>query len=150
MKKICFLLFIFMLAGACSTIPVINPQKDMEFILSAFNEKQTDFLITQTAIPFLIDSEIILQKSDIVYYWESMVQIGPLEGYKIGPLTKLNTEDSYLYSDSLEVKLFFQKYLPKQAYLAVIESYQGMFHMIIAYDKNNMPHIFGIRGPEHE
>lgn len=148
-KNTCFL-FLFLLLGACSTLPPVDPQNDVENIIAAVNEKNLDYLISCSSGPFLVDREILLRTDDIQFYWDSIGQLALFDGYKISQVTKIATEDFYLYFDALEVHMFFQKYLQEKNFLAIIESPMGLFRMLLGYNGKGDLKIIGLRGPDNE
>ncbi|MDA3949450.1 MAG: hypothetical protein PF508_09495 [Spirochaeta sp.] len=102
-----------------------------------------------SARPFLFDGEIIILESDLQMMWTNLRDVGftfdaaTIE--ELGPVT----DTTYLqFADTMDVRVWFQKYAAEDAALARVSTSHGTFLIITGDRLKRLPYIFGFTGPQ--
>jgi len=101
-----------------------------------------------SAVPFLLDQEIVVLPQDVAAFWDTIAAVGfqvtepALEtGEPVGP-------DSYkLFYDSFEVRTYFKKYLKPNARLLTLSVHGGQRLLLLVRDRFGRRTVYGFKGP---
>lgn len=163
MKKSFFLFFILLLTTSlffsCASNPYSRWESSGEKVIELVNSGGDKALAAITASPFLFDKEIIILENDISAIWRNIYTAG----FRFEDISELESveilEDQYiLFGDTMEVKTWFEKYLPKKPSLLKIRSEKGLFYIILGEKvrvkgsetggvSGSYPAIYGFTGP---
>ena len=122
----------------------------MERLLLELNRAPVDRLMELSARPFLLDGEIIVLESDLEMMWTNLREVGFTFDAptlrELGPVTE-NTWRRF--GDTMDVRVWFEKYTAEDAGLAEVRTTHGTF-LIITGDRvpGHLPMIFGFTGPQ--
>jgi hypothetical protein len=142
-------LLILILAASCTTVPVSQRDNRVETLITELNTADIDRLMELSARPFLFDGEIIILESDLQMMWTNLRDVGftfdaaTIE--ELGPVT----DTTYLqFADTMDVRVWFQKYAAEDAALARVSTSHGTFLIITGDRLKRLPYIFGFTGPQ--
>jgi len=145
-------LLVILLAASCTTVPVSQRDNRVERLIEELNTADMDRLMELSARPFLLDGEIIVLESDLQMMWTNLRDAGftfrsaTLED--LGPVTDTTYRS---FADTMDVRVWFEKYAAEDAALARISTSHGTF-LIVTGDKvgrfRGLPQIFGFTGPQ--
>lgn len=163
MKNPFFLFFTLLLTASlffsCASAPYSRWESSAEKVIELVNSGGDKALAAITASPFLFDKEIIILENDISAIWRNIYEAG----FRFEDISDLESveilADQYvLIGDSMEVKTWFEKYLPEKPSLVKIISEKGLFYMILGGKvkikkseaggiSGSYPAIYGFTGP---
>ena len=148
MKKLPFLFVLAVLLASCASIQRSKDEGNVERISELINDGQVDRLTAMTEVPFLLDQEIIVLKTDMATFWSTIVEVGykveepTLEqGVMVGP------ESYKRFYESMEVETFFKKYLEKRSRLLELKTNTGQRILLLVTDTMFTRTIHGFKGP---
>jgi hypothetical protein len=133
-------------AVSCPSLVVVN-EKEVDKVVSLINAGNADQLEKLTALPFLLDGEIIALPGDAGVLWRNLKAAGiTLQGMKLVRLTPAR-EDSYkLFADTWEVSVFFKKYVPANGMIAEIASDSGRYLLLLGgYALDGYARVIGLK-----
>lgn len=133
---------------SCATMTRRPGQPDIKRIVGAVNRGDAQMLSETSAVPFLLDGEMLSIDADVSRLWLNLTEAG----FKFGnaAIVAINEigEDGYkLFADSMEVKVFFAKYVERSAVLAEVDTEAGKFLLLVSPAKNGKAMIRGMKGP---
>ncbi len=135
--------------ASCATVPVAQREGRVEGLLEELNTAGVDRLMELSARPFLLDGEIIVLESDLTMMWTNLREVGftfdaaTIE--ELGPVT----ETTYLaFADTMDVRVWFDRYAAEDAGLARVRTSHGVFLIVTGDRQGRLPRIFGFTGPE--
>lgn len=134
--------------SGCATIggPGIDVSA-VEKIIFDVNQGDFEELIRLSMVPFVFDREIIMRESDVVLLWTGLTNGGfNLPGGKVTGTEKLSPESYTVFSESWEMKVFFEKYVPKQAYIAYVSADGRRTAFLLGKSADGTARIYGIGG----
>jgi len=138
---------ILFLLAACATVPYAARPDNVMRVIDQFNAGNSTSLAASTQLPFLFNGEIIELSSDAETMWSNLVKSGiKITGAKIIQDVPATPETYALFADSMEVKAFFGKYLPKGTMYVRVSFDGGSFAMLLDGAKKGYPVIVGIKG----
>jgi hypothetical protein len=130
---------------ACPTFTVTEDEAAK--VIALINAGDADTLASITAVPFLLDGEIIALEGDALILWKNLKEAGvTMNNARIESLTALREDDWQKFSSSWEVSVFFKKYVPKGTKLAEIDSDSGKFLLLLDGKKLGRASIIGLKG----
>ncbi len=137
----CFFLFF-----SCSSMP--PKESHVERIAALINDGNAEKLIDLSQTPFLFDGEIILMGDDVKTLWNNLkkadFRMPRARILKIEPVGETGYKK---FSDSMEVRVYFKKYLSKKPVIAQIETDSGRYYLLLSGRKGIYPLIYGFKGP---
>ena len=140
---ICFALF------SCATLATQEELVEREAVslVSALNEGNSRTVERKIMHPFLLDTEIILQEQDIKTFWQDYIETGiSLGNPEIISVKKVESADYKEFGESMDIKIFFKKYLPPVCYLVKIKSANRLYTFLISPGTDVLPAFYGYKG----
>lgn len=137
-------------AASCQTAPVAQRDGRVERLLIELNRASVDRLMELSARPFLLDGEIILLESDLEMMWTNLHEVGfTFEAPTLRTLGPVDGSTWRRFGDSMDVRVWFERYAAEDAGLAEVQTSHGTF-LIVTGDRvpGHLPKIFGFTGPE--
>src|SRR4030042_2067366 len=114
-------LLLILLLTSCATFEVTEDEAAR--VIALINKGDVETLTAITAVPFLLDGEIIALDGDALILWKNLKEAGvTMNNAKIVSLAPLREDDWAPFSSSWAVSVFFKKYVPKNTKPAGIES----------------------------
>jgi hypothetical protein len=159
-KTVLLLISVGIIAGllSCTTYSMKKTSSDKVIVL--VNTKNSALLSEITSLPFLFDQEIIVLKKDSSMIWQNINNAGfNFEGIIGTESIPVSSKDYLLFGNTMEVKTWFEKYLPKKASLVKMNCKKGLYYMILGAKKKvktdsgenkDYPAICGFTGPVKE
>jgi hypothetical protein len=148
------------LAGAASVVAVILlascaslqrswDQGNVETVARLINDGQADKLAAMSAVPFLVDGEIVTLKTDIATFWSGIVKAGfKVEGAALVQAAPFSPDSYKQFANTMEVKTFFAQYVKKEARLLELgTSTSGKKVVLIFGDSWFKKTLYGFKGP---
>lgn len=82
-----------------------------------------DDLLQHSAVPFIVDGEILYRAQDVLFFWTSLRAADfDLQNYGTRAVGPVDLSGIRIFSDSFEMKVFFQKQVPEGTKLATIQA----------------------------
>ena len=150
MKKLlcgpgCLALLVVLAISACATFEVT--EEEAAKVIALINKGDVQTLASITAVPFLLDGEIIALEGDALILWTNLKKAGvAMKNASIVSLSPLREDDWQRFSSSWEVNVFFKKYVPQDTKLAEIECDDGRFLLLLDGRTKKHASIVGIKG----
>lgn len=150
--------FLFLLAGlflallsSCTSVPYSMWKSSANKVVTLVNSDGSAYLAELTKSPFLFDREIIILERDIEMIWKNIDDAGFVfqKGYEVESVP-LSPGDYSYFGDTMEVRTWFEKYLPEKASLVKIQAPNGLYYFIlggrkwIRIEEEASPVSFGI------
>ena len=134
------------LLASCSTIPFAQRPQNAMRIIDLFNSGNIQALDSDSQIPFLFNGEIVELKEDVNVMWTNMIKSGlKIENPQVTSARAIGPESYKQFADSMQVRVFFQKYLPKGAAIVHVTFKGGSFDLLLDGAKKGFPVVIGIR-----
>lgn len=137
-----------LLLGGCASLQRSRDEGSMERISALINEGRAEQLAAMSALPFLLDQEIVVLRRDVDSFWAAAIEAGyrieepALEsGEKIGP------ESYSQFYDSFEVRTYFKKYLSKNTRMLTLLTNTGQRVSLLVALAPGGRTIHGFKGP---
>ena len=147
MKKSLIVLSVFLIITACVTFVV--EEDEVLAIIELINGAKVDELTNICQTPFLLDGEIIALADDVKTLWANLKSVGfKINKPEVMEITPVTDDTAKLFSDSWEVSVFFEKYVPENSVVAKIKSENGTFLLLLDGEIMGFAQILGFKGPE--
>src|SRR5271169_4642147 len=102
------------LLSSCASMQHSWDQGNVQAVARLINEGQADKLAAMSAVPFLVDGEIVTLKPDIASFWSGIVKAGfKVEDATLVQAASLSPESYVQFASTMEVKTFFAQYVKK-------------------------------------
>jgi hypothetical protein len=146
MKKIIIPLICMIALASCVTFEV--DEDEVTKIIKLINKGDSEKLAKITQTPFLLDAEIIALEDDAALYWKNLTQAKfSLVNAQLVDIIPVEEGTHKLFSESWEVEVFFNKYVPPHSVVAEIKADNGGFLLLLDGEKKGYAQILGIKGP---
>jgi hypothetical protein len=137
------------LAGCASLQPAARFERSADHVIELINSGRAADLASSSAVPFLLDGEILLLRSDVADFWRGVAG----SGFKIGPqptlhAVALDDRSFERFASTMEVRTFFSKYVSRQGSLVVVETGRSRILLLLDRGKWGRTLIVGFRGPD--
>jgi len=150
-KSILLLLLVIpavLFISSCATIRAVPRKGPVGNLMDLINSGNTEMIGKVTQIPMLIDGEIVSRKDDARTFWAQVNKAGfKLKTGENFVLKPLNPATHLFFGDTMEVKTFFNKYVPKTAITVEAEGTGGRYVFLLSGRTGKYPYIFGFTGP---
>ena len=159
MRKTALLLILTgIMAGLFSCTTYSQKKSSSDKIIDLVNTKNTILLSGVTSLPFLFDREIIVLEKDSNMIWQNINNAGfSFEEIIATESIPVSSKDYLFFGNTMEVKTWFEKYLPKKASLVKVKCKNGLYYMILGGKKKlktaggkDYPALCGFTGPVKE
>ena len=159
-KTILLFLLAWVVLGLLSCTTYSMKKTSSDKVINLVNTKNSIVLSEITSLPFLFDKEIIVLGKESSIIWQNISNAGfSFEEIIDAESISVSAKDYLFFGNTMEVKTWFEKYLPKKASLVKINCKNGLYYMILggkkkAADssgaKKDYPAICGFTGPVKE
>jgi hypothetical protein len=140
---------VFLFAASCATVPVSQRDNRVEKLIAELNTADIDRVMELSARPFLFDGEIIILESDLRTMWTNLREAGfTFDAATVTELGPTSDTTYQSFADSMEVRVWFEKYAAEDAALATVDTSYGTFLIVTGDRLKRLPYIFGFTGPE--
>ncbi len=137
------------LLASCASFQHSRDQANVETVARLINEGQADKLAAMSAVPFLVDGEIVTLKPDIVSFWTGIVKAGfKVEGAILVQAAPFAPDSYRQFADTMEVKTFFAQYVKKGARILELGTSQSGKKILLIFDDSGFKKtLYGFKGP---
>jgi len=131
---------------SCATVPIAENEKSVEKVVDLFNRGETEKLSDLSQKPFLFDGEIILMQQDLDIFYGNLTNAGfVIDDYSIASLDRVDDDTYKNFAETMEVEVFFNKYIESSAVVATIKAKNGTFLLLLDGRKGLYPLIHGFK-----
>lgn len=141
-------LMVVVFLSSCATVKSVPRPRAVERLMELVNSGDSEMVSSLTNNPMIVDGEIVQRETDIQNFWDLVAKarfaVNTGEDYyseKVGPETYL------IFGDTMEVRTFFDKYVPKTAVTVTVDGKAGQYVFLLSGRKGRYPYIFGFTGP---
>ena len=132
--------------GACASGPVPQKEEKVFDLIKAINSGEAAAKELAEA-PFLFDGEIVLLQNHLSILWKNLY----MAGFRMHDAAIVRNhflkEDSWReFGDTMEVRVFFQKYLDQNTSLVEVKARGGNYIFLLNKEVNGYPRIQGFKG----
>jgi len=150
MKKFFRTAFLFgtlaFLFPSCASVTFIQKEEDVLALVGLINRGDIVTLSALSSVPFLFDREILTMNQDPGILWSNLAAAGfSLPGAVVVKIDRVDEKTSTLFDDSMEVRVFFSKYVPDTARFAVLEAEGTSAILILDGKREGYPKILGMK-----
>jgi hypothetical protein len=146
MKKILIPLICLIVISSCVTFEV--DEDEVTKVIKLINKGDSEKLAKITQTPFLLDAEIIALEDDAALFWNNLAEAEfSLANPELVDIIPVEEGTYKLFSESWEVEVFFQKYVPENSVVAEIKTDNGSILLLLDGEKKGCAQILGIKGP---
>jgi len=142
-------ILVALFAASCATVPVSQRDGRVEALLTELNTADVDRLMELSARPFLLDGEIIALEGDLRTLWTNLRGVGfafdAATIVDLGPVTDTTYRE---FGDTMDVRVWFQRYTAEDAGLARVRTTHGTFLIVTGDRDGRTPRIYGFTGPQ--
>ena len=139
--------FITLFAVSCVSVP--QREGRVEALLEELNTAGIDRLVELSATPFLLDGEIIALEQDVRTMWTNLRDVGfTFASASIQELGPVTDQTYLLFADTMDARVWFDRYAAEDAGLARVDTSHGSFLIVTGSRVGRVPMIFGFTGPE--
>ncbi len=140
--------FLILLVAGCATFNPVDEERGLASLIALIDRGDAAALAELTNVPFLFDAEILLVKQDAETLWTNAAKSGfTIEDPRVTVIEPADASYAKLFSDSMETSVFFNKYLPKRAVFARVESDSGAYLFVLGERVKGIPTITAFKGP---
>jgi hypothetical protein len=147
-KRSLELLALVLLLSSCATLQRSRDQSGMLTVARLIESGQTVTLAHLSAVPFLLDQEILLLPADVATFWTGIVAAGyRLEGPELDRGSALHPDSYREFRDSMDVRTFFKKYVKGGTRLLELHTRDGRRFLLLYRSTLFSKQIVGFKGP---
>ena len=148
MKKLFALGPALLLLLSCATFQRARDESQVSMIARLLNTGQADTLVAQSAVPFLLDQELLVLPKDVAFFWQGIIRAGyRFEGPELERGVLAGPESYREFRDSMEVRTFFKKYVKKGTRLLELRTSDGRTVLLLVRSTPFSRRIYGFKGP---
>ncbi|MFO8063663.1 MAG: hypothetical protein ACQETQ_09720 [Spirochaetota bacterium] len=142
------LIALIVLISSCATAPVAQRENRIMGLVDRLNGESLVRVMEVTSVPFVLDREILSLERDVETMWSNMREAGFfLLNAEIDEIIPVH-EDSYRrFGDTMDMRVFFEKYIPEDATLVRISSDNGDFLFLLGDKFWGVPRMYAMKGP---
>jgi hypothetical protein len=134
--------------SSCASIQRAQDQGRVGQIADLINAGSAEKLAAMSAVPFLLDQEIVPLRQDIESFWKDAVKAGfKVEGPALEKGTPITAESYRVFADTMEAKTFFSKYVKKGARVLELSTSSGRRIILLVRDTLFSRTLYGFKGP---
>ncbi len=135
-----------LLLASCSTIPFAQRPKNAMRVVELFNAGDVQSLDNISQVPFLFNGEIVELPEDVNTIWTNLTKSGiKLTDAQVADAQAIGPDSYKQFADTMQVRVFFQKYLPKGSALVHLTFSGGSFDLLLDGAHRGYPVVIGIK-----
>ncbi len=147
MKRLFLALACVVSLGSCATFLQPSGEAESARLAERVNTGTAETLAGQSASPFLLDQEIVPIKADVATFWKALKDSGIRLSGTREPSLKVSAEAYRAFAETFETKVFFKKYVPKDARIVILAAPAGKKVLLLVADELFATRIYGFKGP---
>lgn len=139
-------ILLIVLAG-CVT-PPSQREGAVERLIRRLNDGTPAERVELSALPFVLDREIIIQERDLERLWSNLDEAGfALTGAEVVSLDYGHEALYQAFAETMDMEVYFGDYAPEDVSVARVEAAEGSFLLILGGRDRAAPVLHGIKGP---
>lgn len=147
-SKAALVLLAVLAFAACETVPVAQRERRIEILLDRLNERDVDYAIEVSRVPFVFDQEIIALSGDVETLWTNLHDVGfSFAGHRVRDIRPVNSGSYREFGNTMDMEVYFDKYLAEDGTIVHIETDYGRFLILVGDRRRGLPQLFGMKGP---
>lgn len=136
------------LAAGCATAPYMPAERKVDKLVALIDSGGVAGVKGLATAPFLLDGEILLRQADVDAAWSNFAAAKlSLGSPKLASISRIGNDSSAFFGTTIDVRVFFKKYLDKDSVLVALDSGQGRYYLILNREVSGYPRIQGFTGP---
>jgi hypothetical protein len=148
MKKLILIACAVVCLASCATIQAPREAGDAARAADLINTGRADALASSSAVPFMVDQEILMIKADIAGFWQAVAKSGLRISRAPGSAAAAaGPASAAAFADTFEARTFFKKYVPPAAKLVTFVTSTGKKVILLVKDEMFGSTIYGFKGP---
>jgi hypothetical protein len=137
-----------LLFAGCKTTPVAQRDRAVDRLIETINSGNVEEITELSQTPFVLDRELLMLESDVQTMWERLYGAGfSLEGAEVESVNPADSESYRTFSPSMEMRVYFRKYLADDGTVVRVASDQGTFVLLVGGRQFFTPELYGLKGP---
>lgn len=137
-----------LLLSSCASIQRAQDTGRVGRIAALINAGESEKLAAMSAVPFLLDQEIIPLRADMALFWRDVVRAGfRVEGPALERGSPVSAESYRAFADTLEAKAYFSRYVKKGARVLELTTAGGARIILLVRDTLFSRTLYGFKGP---
>lgn len=142
------MLAVLIFLASCASLQHSRDQGNVQTVAKLINEGRADTLAAMSAVPFLVDGEIVTLKPDVASFWIGIVKAGfKVEGATLVQAAPLAPDSYKQFADTMEVKTFFTQYVKKEARVLKLGTSRSGKKILLIFGDSFKKTIYGFKGP---
>ena len=147
-RKLVLLFAAAVALASCASIQRAQDQGRVGQIARLINSGEAEKLTALSAVPFLLDQEIIPLRADIAAFWKDVVKAGyKVEGPELEKGSPVSADSYRVFADTMEAKAFFARYVKKGARVLELSTGDGRKIVLLVRDTLFSRTLYGFKGP---
>jgi len=148
MKRFAIIFGVLLTFLSCATFQKSRDENDADYIAGLIDSGNSQELSRLSAVPFLLDRDIVALGPDVAVFWDSLAK----GGLRLGAVTLEAVipvfGDGYKeFADTMEAKVFFSKYVGPGARILRLSAGSGGKLLLIVGSDVFSRKIYGFKGP---
>lgn len=142
------LVALIVLISSCATAPVAQRENRIMGLVDRINGDSLVRVMEVTSVPFVLDREILSLERDVETMWSNMREAGFfLLNAEIDEIMPVQEGSYRRFGDTMDMRVFFEKYIPEDATLVRISSDNGDFLFLLGDKFWGVPRMYAMKGP---
>jgi hypothetical protein len=134
--------------GSCATLQKSRDENRVGSVARLLNSGQAEQLAAMSAVPFLLDQEILVLPQDVALFWKGILAAGyRLEAPRLESGAAVGPDSYRQFRDSMEVRTFFKKYVNKGTRILELRTGDGQRVLLLVRSTAFSRRIIGFKGP---
>ena len=134
--------------ASCASIPYTPSEKKVDKLVALIDQGGVGAIKVLASTPFILDAEILLRQADVDAAWTNLKAAGFTLGRPtIASIARIGADTYTTFGDSMDVRVFFKKYLDKNSVLVALDTSDGRYYLILNREIKGYPRIQGFKGP---
>jgi hypothetical protein len=148
MKRCAVFSVVFLMLVSCATLQKSRDENNALRIAGLIDAGNAGELVRLSTVPFLLDRDIVALDADVEDFWNGIVKAGfRLGGVKLEAAVPVSADSYKEFADSMDVRLFFSKYVGAGARVLRLSSGSGGNILLIVGGDFFTDKIYGFKGP---
>lgn len=146
--RLLVLTVVVLLASSCATVPVAQRENRIMALVDRINGDSLARVVEVTAVPFVLDREIIALEGDVRTMWANLREAGfMLVNAEIEEIIPMRSGSYERFGTTMDMRVFFDTYVPDDATLVRIGSDHGDFLFVLGDRFWGVPRMYAMTGP---
>lgn len=134
--------------SSCATVPVAQREGRIMALVDRINGDSLTRIVEVSSVPFVLDREILALETDVRTMWANLRDAGfVLVNAEIEEIMPLRSGSYKRFGDTMDMRVFFDDYVPDDATLVRIGSDNGDFLFVLGDRFWGVPRMFAMTGP---